>query len=405
MPILFTAIALVFAMAGCSTTVKLSVKNDSSYPQRTKVLISDKKGFQESESIELGTIQPSKSIPVTFKVKDGGKFTVEASLPRSGKCFTEVKTVTGDPDPLAVSVTLDLQGGNCDELDEKNAAEVLAQAFGTLGPNRGFAPIPVYNALNSIFGALLVMTPPTAQNASSTVHFILKPGKFAPAIKYGDFRFPTNNLQTKSRFTGSKTVSLAASAPIYGSLGINVESDEVYELSADMTGFGVVHRPGSSKWNYIDAFDGLSKQIKNRVFSAIEENPGAVLMFVDRMYVVKNSTFKVTKAKKLSNGVEASAGSIVTAGGAWTFEGQSATTRLFSDSVVNIDGIVFTVKRPEESVNPDLNLPSDSIADWSGLRAGDGKMIHNVGLFELPPQSLGEVNGYDLESGMMLSVE
>lgn len=341
-------------LCGCVTDVELRLVNSTKLPQEPVIEIKDKRGTPEGD-VFPGIIEPGEDKDASFKVENGGSFEVVSRLVGSAETGREKVTVTGNPDPLVKEARLQQSGVRL--IDDKSAAENLGRAFGDLGPNVGFKPLLLSNALETVYGALIVLTPAGSDGEKSVVHFHLKPGLFAPRIADAQFRYPENDKSDTVEITASNTAGISATY-LFGSLNLDSSSQDAYRLHYEMKGFGQVQR-ADGEFNYIQAIQNLKLPVKKAIAKAIDENPGSYLLYVDKMYVIQSARFEVTRGQKLGVGAKLGAAEVVSASGAWTFDQSNAKIEKYDNSVVNISGIRMSAIKIDQS-----KVETDPLARW-----------------------------------------
>jgi hypothetical protein len=361
---------LAFLVAGCKTTVDLTVSNPTTVALQTYVVVKDSSGIEKNR-IELGIIATNQNASAQFEVKHGGQFVLSASMPGSVELYSQPKTITGDEsDPFTNSIALTLP---INVINPAASAQQIQDALSRLGANVGFDPIPLQNGLDTIFGSLLVITPPNVANADEKIHFKLAPGQFSPRLSLSDFRYPDDTVSSTVEIDGSSSSKVAASVPMYGSLGVDYSSDSIYKVNFSLNGFGMVEKPDPTNWTYNTAIQNLSPADKAAFYKALLDNPGALALYVNKIYVVKRAHFDLTKGFKLSADAKLDAGSVLTASGAYNFSKKEDANKDFNDTIVNIGGIqihfdIVTVTTNANSMTALSTQPIDA-AQYSSTPA------------------------------------
>jgi hypothetical protein len=370
-----TVLFLVFFL-GCSTTVNLTVHNPEKFQQEIRLALKDSIRTPLNE-IHLGTVDPNQERKEIFKVEHGGEFTIISRIPRSADVFSTTRTVTkNDPDPYNLTVNLTKQG---EFLDESYALDAINSSFRRLGPNVGAYPVDLNNALETLLGALVVVTP-GENGQEGIVHHRLTPGQFSRPVSLEQFRYPSNSDKKTVKLTGKTAAKISSSFPLWGGFGIESDSDTVYEFDWEMNGFGMVQKPEDPNWNYIMGFNNLDHSLKYQLTSTVEKNPGAVIMYINQIYVLKRAELKIKTGTKLTAGSQVDAGSVITFNGVYTFQNSTTENKLFESSVINFGGsrIVTAIKvNTPSSYTPPFNEPSSVIyPTWlSGVRTDYQKNI------------------------------
>ncbi|MGD0920067.1 MAG: hypothetical protein ABSB22_26825 [Thermodesulfobacteriota bacterium] len=331
----------VLLLVACATTVNLTVKNPTEVSQSPRVVIlSDKNIEQDKDTINLGTLVPHKDTQRSFKVKHSYNVVVKSITGQDyGAWESAPYTIPKKPDPFPIVVDLGFNGTVIP--NDSRAIDQIRNALLDLGPNVGFKPIDIHNALSTWFGSLVVMIPPLQGQPERILHQV-EPNNFCrPATTMDQFRYPETSSQNEVKVIGKSSANLAANVPVYGSIGVNLSADNLYNVSWTMNGFGMVNKQDPDNWSYVQAIESLSDKEKRTIQEAMQQNPSAVMLYVNQIYVIKNADFAVTESKKLAAGSKLSVLSFVTADGAWTFENAHTSHQQFQELVLNVGGITL----------------------------------------------------------------
>ncbi len=331
----------VSLLVSCSTTVNLTVRNPTEISQIPRVVILSDKGI-ERETINLGMLEPKQEVPRSMEVKDSWNIVIKSITDKGyGAWESAPITIPKKPDPFPLVVDLGFNGNYLP--DDSSSIGQIRNALSDLGPNVGFKPIDIRNALSTWFGSLVVMILPSKEQ-SEKILYLVQPSRFSNTTTYDQFIYPSTNSTNEVKVIGKSSAKLAASVPIYGSIGVNVSADNLYNVRWSMNGFGMVTKRDPDKWSYVEAIESLPNNEKKVIHEAMEQNPSAVMLYVNRFYVIRNADFFVKESRKLETGAKLSALSFVTADGAWTFESATESHQLYQDLVLNVGGIILPAK-------------------------------------------------------------
>ena len=128
-----TALLLVstLVLCGCPHNVNLTVQNQVVPTIDISAVAKDKNGAQKGTT-HLGSAAQNKSVSGSFKVDDGGSYTVQGGIGSGVIVYSgSEKTVTKD---LTDTVTIDHTTGR--QVDT-NDTSLIDQDFGQLGPDIG----------------------------------------------------------------------------------------------------------------------------------------------------------------------------------------------------------------------------------------------------------------------------
>lgn len=351
-------IAVAFlGFIGCTTHVKLTVRNPTPLDQQVRIDSIDESAVRQS-SLQLGKATANGGqVSGELDVKRGYQIQIVGLVPGDVQAsVSPPRTVTAKPDPLLFSYDLTLPQYLTDDAAEGQ----IQAAFEKLGPKMpGFVPLPIEDALGSWFGSLIVI--PSDEERESehvdTVLFQLKPGQFSPPTTVSEFHYPVALSERTIRITHAGSAKAAATFPAFG-LAVEGELADVLEVNWTLTDYGMVQKSDPADWNYIDAINRLDPSKKTALFNVLTTNPGARIIYVDKLYVFRNAIFNVREGRKLSAGAELNALSIVTANGAYSFESSTTRTKNRGASVLNVAGtevalaIVKQDKGPTPTISP-----------------------------------------------------
>ena len=207
--------------------VGLTVTNKSDIPQAAQVSIKNEQKI-ETERISLGNIEPNGQIYRRFEVSHNSIVEVEG-ITRQGHISdtSPSESIPSKPDPHYFKVDL-YSGGN--KINEAEGVKKIGDTLYELGKNIGFSPITVKDGLSTLFDALIALVPPSGGQPGKVLYHV-QPARFVKTVtKIDEFQYPSTISTSTVHITGTSAASLAASVPIYGSLGINSAAENLYEV-------------------------------------------------------------------------------------------------------------------------------------------------------------------------------
>lgn len=366
-------------IAGCLKTVSLTVRNPTDAPHEVSVTVISKAGMRDPNPLQMGRVAPDQSLNRRFDVDNGGGFEVRSRLRNSAHVFKRHLSVTSrDPNPYPVTIDLEIQG---QWVDESLQLSTIQGAFSDMGPNLGFRPIPVKNALETVFGALMIVLPPEKEKPAKKL-FTLTPAQFGTPVKLSDFEYPDNGNTFKSYITQTIEAKVSAT-PLFGKLGLTMETGSAYEVEWSMSRYGMILKPEPADWSYLQGFSKLSLDVRMKILKLLADNPSAKLLYVNEMYVLNRASFRTKRGHKVSAGAEIGAASIVTASGTYDFSKSQLRKKEFNTTVLNAVGIEMTPARVER--NPDgqhsfnaVSLPALTQEDYKSLILMPGSRRYGV---------------------------
>jgi hypothetical protein len=344
---------MVFSLllAGCSTTVSLMIKNPTDIAQAPRVIVQDNKGI-EKETINLGKLQPKGEIKREFKVSNNSNLLIKSSDNNGyDVCDFPPYSIPAKPDPYPLAVDLCIKPIYLP--DDSQGPAAIGASLSKLGEYVGFTPLPIKNGLSTWFGALIVYVPPSDNSHELKLLYKIQPSRFLEKeVTLDEFQYPSTISSQETQVTGKSSAGLALSVPVYGSLGVDTNSENLYNIKWSMEGFGSVGIKEPAGWSLANAIKSLPENDKKIIFKALKVE-GATLMFVNRIYVIKNADFSVKEGKKLSTNSKLNAMTFLTANGAWSFESANEAHKKYQELVLNISGMELnTIISEEKERNP-----------------------------------------------------
>lgn len=351
-------------LASCTTTVSLNLKNPTDIAQSPRVVVQNDKGV-EKETLNLGKLKAKGQLHQDFKVPHSSTVVIRSSNDSGyDVCDLPGQTIPANPDPYPMSVDLCITGNYLPS--DSQAMNAIKNALSDLGPNVGFMPVSVRNGLSTWFGALAAIVPASNDHPQKLL-YLVQPARFAKkAITFDEFQYPLTVSSKEVQVAGKSSASLSASVPLYGSVGVDTASENLYNLKWSMNGFGAVTKQDAADWSLIDAITSLSDGEKELLYDALNKDKEAILLYINRFYVIKNADFYVKEGKKLATTAKLTASTFLTANGAWSFDSVTEAHQQFQDLVLNVGGITVpaTVLRVESKA-PQIIAAGKSRPDWN----------------------------------------
>jgi hypothetical protein len=343
--------SMLVLVVGCKSTVNLTARNYTTIPQNVRVVVKDADGL-EKRTLHLGTVSTQGVATVSFKAKEGNQLLTAWGVPGSADLDSDLRSV-GSQDPM--NLTIDLTTGSARLLDDREAVAKISSALSLLGPNRGYQPKPLKDALASLYGALIIFTPPKEGESYGLTHYRITPANFSSEIQLGEFEFPDNTKRDSVEITSGSSGNVGVSVPVYGSLEIDTQQEGVYRVKYDLERYGGKERRDPPNWDLTTALTKLAPQTKKELLNVLKLHPDAKGIYVTTLYVVKRAHFEVYKAQKLTTAAKASGASVVTASGAWEFASAMSSVYDLNENVLNYGGIIFDLS--VFRVDADGNIP------------------------------------------------
>jgi hypothetical protein len=324
------------AVSGCTTTaVQLTATNPENYPQHVRLLTKDNPALP-GEEMDLGDLQAkeTKSFP-PFNVKHGKSIEVEGIYQggvtsRIGPTYIDAK-----PDPLQMQVQL---AGGSHYLDDSSSQKSLTDAFMKIGVPNLSSPRSLPGALSTLYGALIVITPGDDKK-DAVIHTVVTPNTLGvKEIDLATFLalIPDVTDEESIDITKNTASSFSGMFPFAG-VGVDWAGSDVYQLSWKMNGFGMVQKPEDADKNYIVKYSALDDKIKQQINDSLKAHSGSKLVYVNRLYAIKNAQVITKKGQKIAGNADVKA-AVVTMTGSYTFTDTTTTTRVNNNIVLNLEG-------------------------------------------------------------------
>jgi hypothetical protein len=292
-----------------------------------------------------------------FRVKNGGSYSVHGDLLSGVTVFKNGdKTVNQDLPGEEVDITQ----LSAPTLDPSDISSIQA-TFGRLGANVGFNPVTVPSALGSIFGGLVWYVEGQDSPTSETqLVALVSPDQLTGAVKLSDFQYPAGPVITKdSTISTDSSVKAAANIPLWGSLAANFTANNVYKVHWSMTGFGNVTKNDGTV-SFVDRINSLSQAQKADICSRLKTDKSHV-MYVNEMYVVKSVALNYQQGTAISSGASITGGSIIAGNAAYDFSSSATQEEAVDDTVVNIQGPIFSAGTMAICATPGAATPAQPV--------------------------------------------
>jgi len=335
-------VPLFLFCVSCTTTVNLTVRNPTDIPQAARVAIKSQDGV-EKETVSLGDIEPRGETKRSFEVRPSSKLVVRSSTETGYEAWESAPyTVQSKPDPFSLLVSLGLRGQYLP--DDFTAVHQIRSVLSEMGPNVGFEPLPIKNGLSTWFGALVVIVPPSKKQPEMKLLYYVRPGLgFEKPVTYDEPQYPSSTSSATVHMIGKHSSNLAGSVPLYGSIGVNPASENLYQVRWSMKGYGRVIKKEPANWSTMDVIEALTSDKKEAIAETLIREKSAVLLYINQLYVLKKADFFVKEGRKLPAGAQLSASTYLIPEGAWSFKSVKESHQQYQDLVLNVRGITLPI--------------------------------------------------------------
>ena len=379
-------VVLSALLAACTTTVSLKLKNPTDVAQSPRVIVQNDKGI-EKETLNLGKLQPKGELLREFEVPHSSNIVIKSSTDMGyDVCDLPPYSIPTKPDPYTLSVDLCLTGNLL--LSDANGIAAIGDALADMGQNIGFTPISVKDGLSTWFGALAVLVPANKDHPQQLL-YLIQPARFTGrAITLDEFQYPSSISSRTVQVIGKSSAGVAASVPLYGSIGVDTTSENLYNLEWSMNGYGFKTKVDPNGWSIQKAITSLPTREKKLLYDALNKERDAVLWYVNKIYVIKNADFHVKEGKKLATTAKLTASTFLTTNGAWSFDSSNDSHQQFQELVLNIGGItvpvnILRVENKKASKSFSKSFSKSLAASWEGEHPS---YVYEIATDETKPQ-------------------
>jgi len=335
-------------LVSCTTTVDLNVKNGTSAPITSTVVVKDKNGIRSGPDLSMGIIGVDGEESLTFKIKPKGSFEVmgstNAKISSSG-----IITVLSDPDPFVREVVLNSQ---VKSLDDSTSLNEISSSFKKLGTDIGAYPLPLRAALDTKIGSLIVAERGDV-NTPGKIYLSIPPNVFGvKELKLEDVpRIPTEEI-SETEISGSTATQASVQYSTLGGFNAGFKSDSVYKLKWFLTGFGVMQKAEDPDKSPAKMFRNLDKDYIEQIKSTLKKHPRAKIIYVNSFYVLDRARLTIQEAQVASGEVNLDT-VVMSAGTAFSFENSQEQHKSYGPVVLNYWGDEFDLI---EVANPLKNV-------------------------------------------------
>lgn len=319
---------------GCSTKVNVTVKNPTKETQSVTATIKYK-GSTKQE-ITLGTVEAGKDVKSSFDVKRNRDLVLSSSTKGYETWKSNPITITAKPNPRNVEEEINL---TAQLVDEARSEQTVIDEFLKIGKNYGLLPVQAKQAVDTYLGALLLIIPPSDAGQEGEILFRVPPSEFLGVTGERPITYANTNSSYQIQITGTSALRVALIFPIL-SFGVAYNKESLYEVKWSLKGFGNVLVTEPDNWQVYTAVSSLPNAHKAAINQLMASNSSAVLLYVNRLYAIRDGSLSRRQGRKLSAGTSLTASTFLTNNGAWTFSETVEESKDFAEVVLNIGGEV-----------------------------------------------------------------
>jgi hypothetical protein len=349
-------------LSGCYRDVDMDLVNPLNFDQNVTIQEYTPDQSPQGSPIYAGTVPAKKDNDYLLpQVRIGHYLDISGSANSSAKGGQRITVVSGDG---AQKVIAALPPGTAILTDVASADQLLG-AFLVIGPQTGFPPTDLNEALTNVVGSVRCYTPPTQSNPFSNVVWSEPPGVFSDLVATPDpYPYPSRSISKAADVTSGASASAGASVPLYGSIKGSFKSSGLDKYTLQYLNFGPKSKVENLK-TFVDvptALNRLSEADKQALLAAMSA-ANVVCTYFNNYFVMKTMNVEVEHSKQAQSSADISIATVFTADGAYNYQSDSTEKGTLTDSVFNVWGTNFTVAKDPSSAQGKtvlLYLPGDS---------------------------------------------
>lgn len=333
--ILTIVMGLNVLFASAKTTVTFKVTNSATIPLNLAIVVKDKKNVDQYV-IQFGQVSSQQTVTRIESIKEKFNVTIRAEVPNSFSAYEETFTVPSNNFDKVVTLTLPL----IRQLDLNSASDRIKNSFYQLNDvDFGFKSTNLKNALETYYGALVIIQPQKPSGERGKELFYLSPGSFSSKVPYEKFNYVISSDIQKVEVSKELALTLSANVSMIGKFFSQSTINDYSLFYWKMQDFGWITKPESDGWNYITAFNNLSSELKKNIQDVLKKNPDSFLIYINKVYAIRDIQYQCVAAKKINNKADISGSTVATVNGVYDFSREESKDSRFSEIVIDIDGV------------------------------------------------------------------
>jgi hypothetical protein len=326
---------LSFLFASAKTDVTFKVTNSATIPLNVAIVVKDKKNIDQYV-IQLGQVAPLQTLIRVESINKKYNVTIRAEVPNSFSAYEETFTVPSKDFEKIVSLTLP----TIRQLDLNSASDKIKNSFYQLNDiDFGFKSTNLKSALESYYGALIIIQPPKTPCERGKELFYLSPGSFSSKVTYEKFTYVISSDIQKTEVSKELAMSLSTNVPMIGKFFSQSTINDYSLFYWKMQDFGWMTKPELDGWNYITAFNNLPSELKTNIQDVLKKNPGSFLVYINKIYAIRDIQYQCVAAKKINNKNELGISTVATINGIYDFSREESKDSRLTEIVIDIDGV------------------------------------------------------------------
>lgn len=378
---------------GCTKTVNVSVKNGYNASLSGKLIEKDKEKKPMS-TITMGNFSSTQLKTKTLKMKPGQELSVQGQFEGSPVVYNDSYTITSaDQDEFDLSFTMKPSRNRASDEPE----DIFKKSFSLLGPYLEFDQIPVTNALNTIFGGIVVVTP-KSEGVPESIDYMVYASQLGSITDVAKFKYPTRSSSKKIETNGKLMASLGVNVPLAATLSSSLKKESLYQLRWEIKNFGPVLKEIPDGWTIEGALSKLSDAQKASIASLLKANPNRRVIWVNKAYVVEAAFLEMKEGRSVESDTKMEGIQYVSGSAVWQFAETSENKDLVGGAVVNITGVPVVV--PQSDKKPESLFATENVK-VKKIKLGDVDVVilnDMAAIKALPEYQFGKVMSEYLES-------
>jgi hypothetical protein len=337
-------IILVSVVLFCCRDVDMNLVNPLTFDQTATIQ-------EYSDQTPVGSPIYAGTVPAKNGNKDYLLSNVRVGhyLNVTGSARGEVKlSVVSGSGPQKETVVL--PAGSSILTDTDSAAQLVA-AFLVIGPQTGFPPDDLNDALTNVVGSVRCYTPPTQNSPFSNVVWSKPPGVLSDIVATPNpYPFPSGTVSKTADVTSGASAQVGASVPLYGSIKGNFKNSGLDKYSVQYINFGSQSKTENTKTftGIPTALNHLSEDDKQALLAAMNVS-SVICTYFNNYYVMQTLNLDVEHSKQVQSGADITGATIFTATGAYNYQADSTEKATLTNKVFNVWGDNFLVAKDPSS--------------------------------------------------------
>lgn len=334
---LFIYVAII--ATSCKINSDILIENPTEIEFALKYKIYKNINKEPIEEGYISRISAKSNDTFSKKIRNGYVLKIIAEIPPDGFSIDEqMYTIAGVKGVYKRNHIISIP--NIRKFDPDNSILQVKNSFYELNEiNFGFRKIDIRNAIETYFGALILVVPPKKEGERGHAQILIQPSGFSSRQTMDEIRYVNSNDEKTIDVSKDLLFSFSQNYPIVGTLFGAAQSSDYSQLFWQMKGFGWIIKKENSNWNVFDAYEKLSPESKIGIQEKLDDNPNSFLMYINEMYAIRDLSYNSVYGKKVNIESDISAASMWTVNGIYNFSSETSERSNFSEFVYDFGGI------------------------------------------------------------------